>query len=191
MTYKFSCNKKSYPANIKSGLWHEQGHLCNYVPTSCISLPVVSHTSHDFPMSRISRHRTPYFTSLSPLSRAPESQVPVHASQRPRPHVSLPVPFKGTDKFLSGKAWLRRCVVTFRLQRHCPWSDVKPLTKVLVLEWKGELAPGNWCRKLHSLVPRRSLLSHRPREVWERAGESLSMTSQFTIGSRFDRAENA
>ena len=48
-----------------------------------------------------------------------------------------------------------------------------------------------------SLVPRRSLLTRCPREVWERAGERtslgvyLSVTSQLTVESRIDRAENA
>ena len=42
-----------------------------------------------------------------------------------------------------------------------------------------------------SLVPRRSLLTRCPREVWERAGEYLSVTSQLTVESRIDRAENA
>ena len=59
-----------------------------------------------------------------------------------------------------------------------------------------------------SLVPRRSLLLRCPREVWERAGERtpsqywqntpdfsvilpLSVTSQLTVESRIDRAENA
>ena len=40
-----------------------------------------------------------------------------------------------------------------------------------------------------NLVPRRSLLTHSPCEVWERVGESLSVTLQFTVESRFDRAE--
>ena len=35
-----------------------------------------------------------------------------------------------------------------------------------------------------SLVPRRSLLTRCPREVWERAGKSLSVTSQLTVESR-------
>ena len=34
-----------------------------------------------------------------------------------------------------------------------------------------------------NLVPRRSLLTHCPREVWEKVGESLSVTSQFTVES--------
>ena len=42
-----------------------------------------------------------------------------------------------------------------------------------------------------SLVPSRSLLVRCPREVWERAGEYLSVTSQLTVESRIDRAENA
>ena len=42
-----------------------------------------------------------------------------------------------------------------------------------------------------NLVPRRSLLTHSPCEVWERVGESLSVTSQFTVESRLDRAEYA
>ena len=42
-----------------------------------------------------------------------------------------------------------------------------------------------------SLVPRRSLLPRCPSEVWERAGEYLSVTSQLTVESRIDRAENA
>ena len=42
-----------------------------------------------------------------------------------------------------------------------------------------------------SLVRRRSLLTRCPREVWERAGEYLSVTSQLTVESRIDRAENA
>ena len=47
-----------------------------------------------------------------------------------------------------------------------------------------------------SLVPRRSLLIRCPREVWERAGERvlgefLPVTSQLTVESRIDRAENA
>ena len=42
-----------------------------------------------------------------------------------------------------------------------------------------------------SLVPRRSLLTCCPREVWERAGEYLSVTSQLRVESRIDRAENA
>ena len=42
-----------------------------------------------------------------------------------------------------------------------------------------------------SLVPRRSLLPRCPREVWERAGVYLSVTSQLTVESRIDRAENA
>ena len=42
-----------------------------------------------------------------------------------------------------------------------------------------------------NLVPRRSLLTHCRREVWERVGESLSVTSQLTVESRFDRAEYA
>ena len=44
-----------------------------------------------------------------------------------------------------------------------------------------------------SLVPRRSLVPRCPREVWERAGERtrLSVTSQLTVESRIDRAENA
>ena len=40
------------------------------------------------------------------------------------------------------------------------------------------------------LVPKRSLLPRFPREIWERAGESLSMTSQLTVESN-DGAENA
>ena len=42
-----------------------------------------------------------------------------------------------------------------------------------------------------SLVPRRSLLPRCPREVLERAGVYLSVTSQLTVESRIDRAENA
>ena len=47
-----------------------------------------------------------------------------------------------------------------------------------------------------SLVPRRSLLTRCPRKVWERAGERvlgeyLPVTSQLTVESRIDRAENA
>ena len=42
-----------------------------------------------------------------------------------------------------------------------------------------------------SLVPRRSLLTRCPREVWERTGEYLPVTSQLTVESRIDRAENA
>ena len=42
-----------------------------------------------------------------------------------------------------------------------------------------------------SLVPRRSLLIRCLREVWERAGEYLSVTSQLMVESRNDRAENA
>ena len=42
-----------------------------------------------------------------------------------------------------------------------------------------------------SLVPRRSLLPRCPREVWERASEYLSVTSQLTVESRIDLAENA
>ena len=45
--------------------------------------------------------------------------------------------------------------------------------------------------KCVSLVPRRSLLPCCPREVWERAGEYLSVTSQLTVESRIERAENA
>ena len=44
------------------------------------------------------------------------------------------------------------------------------------------------------LAPRRSLLTRCPREVWERAGvlgEYLSVTSQLTVESRINRAENA
>ena len=41
-----------------------------------------------------------------------------------------------------------------------------------------------------SLVPRRSLLPRCPREVWEKAVESLSVMSQLTVESRIDRAEN-
>ena len=41
-----------------------------------------------------------------------------------------------------------------------------------------------------SLVPRRSLLTRCPREGWEREKESLSVTSQFTVESRIDLAEN-
>ena len=44
---------------------------------------------------------------------------------------------------------------------------------------------------LACLVPRRSLLPRCPREVWERAGVYLSVTSQLTVESRIDRAENA
>ena len=44
---------------------------------------------------------------------------------------------------------------------------------------------------LVSLVPSRSLLPRCPREVWERAGEYLSVTSQLTVESRIDRVENA
>lgn len=137
---------------------------------ACGRVPYFTWLSH-FPYFA-SPHRN-NFTSRNPLSRAPESQVPVHASQRPRPHVPVPVPFIGTAKILSGKAWLRGWVVTFSSPqpvffwsagRHCAWSDVKPLTNVLVWEWKGELAPGNWFWKLHSLVPRRCLLPHCPRK---------------------------
>ena len=39
-----------------------------------------------------------------------------------------------------------------------------------------------------SLVPSRSLLALCPREVWERAGEYLSVTSQLTVESRIDCA---
>ena len=39
-----------------------------------------------------------------------------------------------------------------------------------------------------SLVPRRSLLPRCPREVWERAGVYLSVTTQLTVESRIDRA---
>ena len=43
-----------------------------------------------------------------------------------------------------------------------------------------------------NLVPKLSLLSRGPREVWERGShESLLMTSQLTVESRFDRAEKA
>ena len=42
-----------------------------------------------------------------------------------------------------------------------------------------------------SLVPSRSLLVRCPREVWERAGEYHSVTSQLTVESKIDRAENA
>ena len=35
-----------------------------------------------------------------------------------------------------------------------------------------------------------TLLPHCPREVWERAGESLLVTSQLTVKSMTDRAEN-
>ena len=42
-----------------------------------------------------------------------------------------------------------------------------------------------------SLVPRRSLLILCLREVWERAGEYLSVTSQLMVESRNGRAENA
>ena len=55
------------------------------------------------------------------------------------------------------------------------------------------LAPG-WALTLwyfSSLVPRRSLLIRCPREVWERAGENLSVTSQLIVEYRNDRAENA
>ena len=41
-----------------------------------------------------------------------------------------------------------------------------------------------------SLVPRRSRLHRCPREVWERASEYLSVTSQPTVESRIDLAEN-
>ena len=41
-----------------------------------------------------------------------------------------------------------------------------------------------------SLVPS-SLLPRCPREVWERAGEYFSVTTQLKIESRIDRAENA
>ena len=41
-----------------------------------------------------------------------------------------------------------------------------------------------------SLVPRRSVLTRCPHEVWERARESLSVSSQLTVESRIDRAEN-
>ena len=40
-----------------------------------------------------------------------------------------------------------------------------------------------------NLVPRRALLTHCPRKVWERVGESLSVMSQLTVEPRFDRAE--
>ena len=47
-----------------------------------------------------------------------------------------------------------------------------------------------------SLVPRRSLLPRCPREVRETAdesvpGEYVSVTSQLTVESRIDRADNA
>ena len=42
-----------------------------------------------------------------------------------------------------------------------------------------------------SLVPRRSLLPRCPREVWERAGVYLSVTSQLAVESSINRAENA
>ena len=42
-----------------------------------------------------------------------------------------------------------------------------------------------------NLVPRRSLLPRCQHEVWVRAGECLSVTSQLTVKSRIDRAENA
>ena len=42
-----------------------------------------------------------------------------------------------------------------------------------------------------SLVPRRFLLPRYPSEVWERAGEYLLVTSQLTVESRIDQAENA
>ena len=42
-----------------------------------------------------------------------------------------------------------------------------------------------------SLVSRRSLLTRCPREVWERVGEYLSVTSQLTVVSRINRAENS
>ena len=41
-----------------------------------------------------------------------------------------------------------------------------------------------------SLVPRRSLLPRCPREVWEKAVESLPVMSQLTVESRIDGAEN-
>ena len=44
---------------------------------------------------------------------------------------------------------------------------------------------------LTCLVPRRSVLICCPREVWERAGEYLSVTSQLMVESRNDRTENA
>ena len=44
---------------------------------------------------------------------------------------------------------------------------------------------------LTSLVPRRYVLIRCPREVWERAGEYLSVTSQLLVESRNDRTENA
>jgi len=40
------------------------------------------------------------------------------------------------------------------------------------------------------LAPRRSLFIRCPREVWERVGEYLSVTSQLKVESRNDRAEN-
>ena len=47
-----------------------------------------------------------------------------------------------------------------------------------------------------NLVPRRSLLTHCPCEVWERVGESLSVTSRLTVecsltepSTRRDKAE--
>ena len=42
-----------------------------------------------------------------------------------------------------------------------------------------------------SLVPSRPLLTRCPCEVWERAGGSLLVTSQLTVESRIDQAENA
>ena len=41
-----------------------------------------------------------------------------------------------------------------------------------------------------SLVPKRSLLPSCPREVWSPRSRRVSETSQLTVESRFDRAEN-
>ena len=60
----------------------------------------------------------------------------------------------------------------------------------LVLVWEllervsyhPEIYSGNYTAML---VPRRFLLAHCSRKIWERTGESLSMTSQFPVEFRF------
>ena len=72
-----------------------------------------------------------------------------------------------------------------------PVTEIAPKSPVLLRQQKpylsgyGFLADANAFRYngnivKDSLVPSRSLLALSPREVWERAGEYLSVTSQLT-----------
>ena len=80
-----------------------------------------------------------------------------------------------------------------------PVTEIAPKEPVLTCEQNpylsgyGFLADANAIRyngniAKDSLVPSRSLLALCPREVWERAGEYLSVTSQLTVESRIDCA---